>query len=50
MCGVVKPLRVERGLVRLVYWYESGMDGAAMRIGDGWRDEREMAGHGLTWN
>ena len=27
MCGVVEPLGVERGLMRLVYWCEPGMDG-----------------------
>jgi hypothetical protein len=33
MCGVVKPLRVEGGLMRSVYWCEPGMDGPAMTIG-----------------
>ncbi len=36
MCGVVKPLRVEPGLMHSVYWCEPGMDGPAMMTGDGW--------------
>jgi len=35
MCGVVTPLRVERGLMGSVYWCEPGMDGPAMTTG-GW--------------